>query len=217
MSGGWKTAAPLLGKLHEGTRLLEALQRASEEDGDICGMCFSDEALEQLEGNAYEFSDCRFERCTFRAMDVNRLSFVDCIFEKCEWSNARLINATFQRTLFNHCRLTGMEWQRGMLMNTVFDGCMMDYVSLSETRLERVVFQDCCMRQSLWADIRLNKVRFERADLAQAQWIRTPLAGQDMSSCEIAGWSISLFDLKGMKVTPHQLIELSGLLGVEVV
>ena len=113
--------------------------------------------------------------------------------------------------------MTGMEFLRGNLMSVLFENCMMDYLSMSETKLDRVHFLDCRMRESLWADLRMPKVLFERADLMRAQWIRTPLNGVDMSSCSIEGWNISLFDLRGVKITASQMIELSGLLGVEIV
>ena len=69
----------------------------------------------------------------------------------------------------------------------------------------------------MWTEIKLPKARFDRCDLGKAQWVRTPLKGLDMSTCQIPGWSITLFDLRGVKVTPAQTLELSGLLGVEIV
>ena len=70
---------------------------------------------------------------------------------------------------------------------------------------------------SLWSEVRLLKARFAHSDLERAQWARTPLAGLDMTTCRIGGWSISLYDLRGAKVTAAQVIELAGLLGVEIV
>ena len=63
----------------------------------------------------------------------------------------------------------------------------------------------------------MPKVRFEGCDTTKAQWMRTPLLGVDMSSCTIDGWTISLYDLRGVKLTSAQVISLSGLLGVEIV
>ena len=216
MKESWKIAVPAVTACTEAS-LEETVAQALDEDGDIIGRCFRDETLEAVSGRTLDFSGCRFERCTFGEWELSRLSFVDCVFEKCEWSNARLENCTLQRVEFHHCRLTGAEWLRGTVINVLFDGCMMDYASFSETKLDRVFLRDCRMRESLWADVKLSKARFEGTDLRRAQWIRTPLMGQDMSSCEIGGWNISLFDLKGVKVTAQQLIELSGLLGVEIV
>lgn len=63
----------------------------------------------------------------------------------------------------------------------------------------------------------MPKVRFEGCDTTKTQWMRTPLMGVDMSSCTIDGWNISLYDLRGVKLTSAQVISLSGLLGVEIV
>lgn len=218
MAENWKAAAPMMSaQLPLGDSLTEAVERALNEDGDLRGMRFVGETLEALEGGTLDISGCVFERCVFTEMDFKRLSFVDCVFDKCEWSNLRMVSAAFQRVAFRNCRMTGVEMMRGVLMNTAFDACMLDYASFSETKMDRVRFQECRMRESLWADVKLGKVRFDGADLTRAQWMRTPLMGMDMSSSVIDGWNITLFDLRGAKVTAAQVISLSGLLGVEIV
>ena len=213
----WKIQTPLTHSLQEDFGLEMSVEQAIEQNEDLCGRHFKDETLSFAAGQAFDVSNCIFERCTFGELDFKRISFADCIFDKCEWSNVHLSNATFQRVCFQNCRMTGLEMVRGVLMNTAFDSCMMDYLSLSETKLDRALFSDCRIRESLWSEVRMPKVRFENADLCKAQWMRTPLAGVDMSSCVIDGWNISLFDLRGVKLTAAQVISLSGLLGVEII
>ena len=145
------------------------------------------------------------------------ISFVDCIFDKCEWSNVRLTNAAFQRARLQGCRMTGLEIMRGALINVAFDGCMLDYASFAECKLDHAVFSDCRLRDSLWSENRLSRVRFDHSDLERAQWARTQLSGLDMTTCRIAGWTVSLTDLRGLKVTAAQVLDLAGLLGVEIV
>lgn len=218
MAEKWKTALPMPERNAEDASGLTALvEEAIAEGEDLRWKRFCGETLDAVDGQALDIVGCIFERCTFGELDLKRISFVDCVFEKCEWSNVRLTGATFQRVCFQNCRMTGMEFLRGVLMNVTFDSCMMDYLSLSETKLDRVAFDQCRMRESLWNDVRMPKVRFSGADLTKAQWMRTPLMGLDVSSCQIEGWTISLFDLKGVKVTAAQVISLSGLLGVEIV
>ena len=213
----WKIQTPVMQNLQDESGLEVSAAWAIEQNEDLCGKHFTDETLTFATGQSFDISNCIFERCTFGELDFKRISFADCIFDKCEWSNVRLVNATFQRVRFQNCRMTGLEMLHGVLMNTVFDSCMMDYLSLSETKLDRVGFSGCRMRDSLWSEVRMPKVRFENADLCKAQWMRTPLVGIDMSSCIIDGWNISLFDLRGIKLTAAQVISLSGLLGVEIV
>ena len=218
MAEKWKVNMPAPQQpVMDAFELTAAVEEAIAEGEDLRGKHFADESLDFVEGQALDIVGCVFERCTFGEMDLKRISFVDCVFEKCEWSNVRLTSATFQRVRFSSCRMTGLEFLRGVLMNVSFDGCMMDYVSLSETKLDRVIFDQCRMRESLWSEVRLPKVRFAGCDLTKAQWMRTPLIGIDMSTSQIEGWTITLFDLRGVKVTAAQMISLSGLLGVEIV
>lgn len=218
MAGEWKIApVTFAAPLQAGDMLRAAAQEAIQTGVDLTARHFCDDALEALEGETLDISGCIFERCRFGELDLKRLSFVDCVFDKCEWSNVRLTGVACQRVQFRNCRMTGLELLRGMLMNTVFESCMLDYASFSETRLDRVMFENCRMRESLWGDVKLGKTRFSNADLTRTQWIRTPLAGMDMSHSLIGGWNISLFDLRGVKVTAAQVIELSGLLGVEII
>lgn len=217
MAEKWKLNAPETRSTVDASDLPAMVVEAIEQGEDLRGMRFCDERLDFAEGQALDIVGCTFERCTFGELDLKRISFVDCIFEKCEWSNVRLTSAAFQRVRFSNCRMTGLEFLRGALMNVCFDECMMDYVSLSETKLDRVAFDHCRMRESLWSEVRMPKVRFDGCDLTKAQWMRTPLMGIDMSSSQIEGWTITLFDLKGVKLTAAQVISLSGLLGVEIV
>jgi len=218
MAEKWKVNEPAFSQMiEEGSDLTGAVEKAIDAGDDLRGRRFCGETLDFVEGQTLDMTGCVFERCTFGELDLKRISFVDCVFDKCEWSNVRLTNATFQRVKFIHCRMTGLELLRGVLMNVCFESCMMDYVSLSETKLDRVAFEQCRMRESLWNDVRLPKVRFAACDLTKAQWMRTPLMGIDMSTSQIDGWTITLYDLRGVKLTAAQVISLSGLMGVEIV
>lgn len=218
MKEEWRLMGPSLPpQLTQGASLAQAAAAALDGDGDLEGMRFADGEMDGLSGKTLDVRGCAFERCRFGDNDFKRVSFVDCTFDKCEWSNARLQNAAIQRARFRGCRMTGLEIMQGALMNVSFDGCMLDYASFSECKLDRAAFSDCRLRESLWSEVRLLKARFDHSDLERAQWARTPLMGLDMTTCRIGGWSISLYDLRGAKVTAAQVIELAGLLGMEIV
>ena len=218
MKNVWKAARPVLpSELICGEDLSDTVERVLQDESDVYGYDFNDGTLCGAEGKVLEFSGCYFHKCVFSELDFGRISFVDCIFDHCELSNLRLTNAAFQRVEMSHCRMTGLELLRSILMNVSLKESMMDYLSLSEASLDRVVIHDCHMRESIWADVKLLKAAFEQADLSRTQWVRTPLKGMDVSSCTISGWNISLADLRGVKVNASQVIELSGLLGIEIV
>lgn len=202
MKDGWTAAEPVLAtQPMESPTLSEAAAVALARDEDLENLRFVDGELTGFSGKTLDVRGCVFERCRFGDNDFKRISFVDCVFDKCEWSNARLTNAAFQRARLRGCRMTGLEIMRGALMNVAFDGCMLDYASFAECKLDHAVFSDCRLRDSLWSENRLSRVRFDHSDLERAQWARTQLSGLDMTTCRIAGWTVSLTDLRGMKVT----------------
>ncbi|MEG0740935.1 MAG: pentapeptide repeat-containing protein [Clostridia bacterium] len=204
-------------ELCEDQPLQVVAQAALLADGDVLGFRFVRDQLDGLHGSILEFSGCCFEHCYFGELSIKRMSFVDCVFEKCELDNLRLYNTTFQRVTFAHCRMTGMELGDAVWMNVSCEDCMMDYLSVGDSKLERSSFLRCRLRESLWSNVKLQRMRFLEADLTQAQWMRTPLRGLDVSTCEIGGWSIELGDVRGLRVTSLQLVQLSGLLGVTLV
>ena len=218
MKDGWRVAEPVLAaQPMESPTLSEAAAVALARDEDLENLRFVDGELIGFSGKTLDVRGCVFERCRFGDNDFKRISFVDCVFDKCEWSNVRLTNAAFQRARLQGCRMTGLEIMRGALMNVAFDGCMLDYASFTECKLDRAVFSDCRLRDSLWSENRLSRVRFDHSDRERAQWARTQLSGLDMTTCRIAGWTVSLTDLRGLKVTAAQVLDLAGLLGVEIV
>lgn len=72
--------------------------------------------------------------------------------------------------------------------------------------------------ESSWHSVRLRRAAFDACDLTQADVFRTPLAGIDLSTCDIQGIVVSsdFRELRNCLVSPLQAVELAGLLGVKV-
>lgn len=211
----WKLELPQLPKnLREDYPLRPAAIQAMEDDEYVSGRLFCQQSLEGIGDGVLDFKGCRFERCTFQAVDVNRMSFVDCAFVGCEMSNLPLRGAALKRVSFADCHLTGLTLEKAALSDASFTGCMMDYLSAGESKLDRVQFENCRLRESLWLNVKLGRTAFLDADLTQSEWNFTPLKGQDLSLCRIDGIRIALPDLYGLRLSSAQLAALSGLLGV---
>lgn len=102
-------------------------------------------------------------------------------------------------------------------MNASLHHCQMEYAAFSDTKWDRCLLEGCRLRESQWIHVRLLRTRFSQCDLLQAQWDHTPLEGMDVTTCQIGGWRISPFDIKGLQVRPTQALELSSLLGLTIV
>lgn len=199
-----------------GPDLEEIAQQAADDQQDVVGQRFVDMTLGSVDGTCLEFSGCVFERCIFSQNDVKRQSFVDCIFDHCDLSNMRFERAAFQRVRFQNCRMTGISFGDVVWMNVETKDCHMDYASFSDTKLDRVRLAGCRLRECQFNKVTLSHVTFERLDLTRAQWSFSKLNGMDMRSCEIDGWQVDVGDLRGMRVTAVQAMELSRLLGIVI-
>ena len=203
-------------ELETGADLQNAAEEAATAQQDVMGLRFVESSLGGVAGVCLEFSACVFERCAFRENDVKRVSFVDCVLDHCDLSNMRFDRATFQRVRFQNCRMTGVSFGDAALMNALFQSCAMDYASFSDTKLDRVCLAENRMRESVWASVAMSHVAWVKNDLTRAQWHRTPLKGMDMRTCEVEAWAIDTGDLRGVRVTPLQALELSRLLGLVI-
>ena len=214
----WKMEAPETPKAYrEGIPLQEAAKEALKTGGDVQCMRFAQDELSGVVGGILDFSECRFERCTFGALELKRMGFIDCVFEQCEISNQRFADTGFRRVCFRGCRMTGVEFLNGALTDVQFEQCALDYLAMGDSKLERVAFQNCPMWESQWTNVRLGAVALRDSDLTASQWDNTPMKGLDGTTCKLDGIRVSLYDLRGLKVTEIQALSLAGLLGIEIV
>ena len=94
-----------------------------------------------------------------------------------------------------------------------------NYANFGETTLEDVALSGGQFRQACFSKVKLKRFRAEKSVFSQAEFYKTPLAGVDLSTCDISGivLSESLSELKGAKVAPFQAVELAELLGLKIV
>ena len=80
-------------------------------------------------------------------------------------------------------------------------------------------FAGCPMHGAAFGDCRFERVEFAQCDLTQAEFFGTRLRGLSFADSDIRGIrvrEIGPFELKGLKISPLQAVELARLLGVEI-
>ena len=85
---GIKIAPPTLGETRPGSELTERARRALLLRDSVEGLAFARDALEDVEGERLDISQCRFTRCSIAPGRIKWLSFTDCVFENCDFSGA---------------------------------------------------------------------------------------------------------------------------------
>ena len=100
-----------------------------------------------------------------------------------------------------------------------FDDCQLGYADISDANVKQLVARATSFAESTWYATKLSRVTLGRCDLTRAEFIRTPLAGIDVSSCDIAGIVVSSDhrELRECLIAPEQAADIVGLLGVRFV
>ena len=75
------------------------------------------------------------------------------------------------------------------------------------------------MKESFITEAAIKRTKFKNTDLRYTDFFKTPLKGVDLSKCDIEGMSVSdsLKELKGLKISPLQSVEIAKMTGVEFV
>lgn len=105
------------------------------------------------------------------------------------------------------------------LNHLLFERCKGEFANFAFSRLRTVRFAGCPMHGAAFGDCRFERVEFAQCDLTQAEFFGTRLRGLSFADSDIRGIrvrEIGSFELKGLKISPLQAVELARLLGVEI-
>ena len=99
---------------------------------------------------------------------------------------------------------------------------------LSDSQLTFADLSDCTVMTLRARSTNLSEAAFNKArlkgldlvdcDLTRTSFVRTPLAGIDLSSCRIGGFTVSsdYRELKGLIIDESQVLDLIGYLGIRI-
>ena len=172
--------------------------------------------LDEASGRNAEFSECRFEKCTFSPCNIDRFYFVDCVFDKCDLSAMNFRDCTFHRVTFTGCRASGLNLSESVLRNVQFLECLMPYSNLAECKLTHVKINSCNLEGALLSSMKHSDLKFDNCSLKKAELHRTPLKALNLTTCDIGGITVEISDLRGAVVREDQALMLSKLMGLVI-
>ncbi len=199
--------------------LAELIQRAYDENENICDEIFEGELLtgenmSQIEFERVQFVKCKFEHCNFDHAAFYHGRFVNCDFSNC----------SFAGSYWKKMQIAGSKGNGAGLREAVFKECrieesLFDYADFSQSAWEACMIVHSKFRESFWTEVKLKKVNFQTVDFTRSDFFKTRLAGIDFSGCIIDGIQISagFGELRGIKIGLEQAVSLARLLGAEVV
>ena len=89
----------------------------------------------------------------------------------------------------------------------------------SDSKLENSRFIQCNLKMAVFAEVKLKHCDFTDVNLSGADFFKTSLKNIDLSTCEIAGITVSdsFRELKGLRINPAQAQDIAGVLGVKFI
>ena len=142
---GIKIAPPTLGETRPGSELTERARRALLLRDSVEGLAFARDALEDVEGERLDISQCRFTRCRIAPGRIKWLSFTDCVFENCDFSGALLRSASLWRVELRDCTAAGADFSESSLQSVLFQDAMLRYANFSRAKFHPARFESCCL------------------------------------------------------------------------
>lgn len=181
---------------------------------EFCGML-----LPALVREHVSVQSCRFVGSVFSDFVLPKSSFVDVVFRNCDLSNADLSGCNFHRVEFVECKIVGTLFAEATFRDVAFLRCKGEYVNCSFGRFRSVRFEECCFRNGTFDSCKFEKVEYAKCDLTMAEFHNTRLKGLSFADSVLRNIRVQetlSLELKGLKISALQAIDLVHLLGVEV-
>ena len=125
----------------------------------------------------------------------------------------------FRNCKISECKAEGNNFHACHIRDTVFSGCNMRYSGFNKNVWERVKLENCNFSDTALSELKLKTPVFAKTDFTHADFFKTSLKGIDLSGCEINGIAVSdtLYELRGVKITSEQAVNVAQMLGVKIV
>lgn len=125
----------------------------------------------------------------------------------------------FESIVFKKCRFIGCDFSQSTFRLSKIEEGVFHYANFEEVLWDKCEFENCDLSESFLAEVRFQKTVFSKVNFAKADFFKTMLDGIDLSDCNIEGIMISdsFRELRGLKISPLQAMDLVRFLGVAIV
>lgn len=194
------------------------MQLLSNEDYRNCRIAEADVVGNSLDGAS--FTDCSFDNIKLTHITLNKLFAKRTKFIGCDFSNLSFAQSVFADSTFCNCRLTGFKLAEAELADCTFKECKLDLAQFRFSRLRHIKFNSCELREADFYGATLSGVAFVGCSLEHAEFYKTKTKEVDFRTSKLCDLRFGVDDLRGVKVTSAQVVELlpslSALAGFEV-
>lgn len=187
---------------------------ALESKTDYSDTCIENVTLDLQEVSKASFENVLFRHVTILESSLEHCEFTDVRFEHCDFSNVNLQNSFMHRTEWVNCKLVGTDFSRSRWQNVSVLQSVCDYSNFRFAHLKQVEFSETSLIGADFAYLKLQKMIYGACKLDQVTFTGTPMKGLDLSDCEFDALVLTLEDLAGCVIAPHQAATFAGLMGL---
>ena len=198
--------------------LNEDIQMTSDSEEPLKYKRYEGEVISLRDPLRVEFDHILFYKCRFIGCDFSGSYFYDTQFNNCDLSNCRFQSCYFKNTQFSGCKGEGTDFSQSTFRYSGIEEGSCHYANFSETLWDRCTIQNCDLSEAYLAEVKFKKMKFAQVDFTKVDFFKTSLDGMDLSDCSIQGIMVSdsLRELRGLKISPLQAMDLVRFLGVEL-
>lgn len=199
--------------------LEEDLMRAAAEEEPLIQKSYEGEILCLDKPLKIEFEHVCFKKCRFVSCDFSGSMFYNVKLLNCDFSNCRFQSCYFKDTEILGCKGNGGDFSQSTFRKTLIEEGCYHYANYEGTLWDSSRLKECDFNEAFFPEVKFKKIQFEKVNLAETDLFKTQLEGIDLSDSNIEGIMISdtFRELRGLKISPWQAMDLVRFLGVEIV
>lgn len=189
-----------------------------EEDEEVKNIHLVNNEAEMEDYYRKEFSGSMIEKSQFLNCNFEKSSFVDMIFDQCDFSNSNFSGCYWNRCEFRRCKYMGSDFHMASMKHMKIIDCNMQYVNFNGAYLEQVLMDESDLTDAFLSEVKYKKWEAIETKFIGTNFFHTTLRKFDFSQCELAEPIVSdtMNELRGIKITPVQALEIAKLLEIEV-
>lgn len=200
--------------------MLEKDIEASRLEGEaVYDKIYKNEDITDIDMSGIEFNRVKFHNCRIIGCNYEKASFYNVEFKDCNVSNCIFSSSYFKDSKMINCKGNGVNFNYSTLKSFSIEGGIYSYGNFSNTLWENSAISDSDFSESFFSETKFKKIKFSKVNLSKADFFKTPLKGIDLSDCSIEGIVVSdsYYELKGLKVSVMQTVDIAVLMGIKIV
>lgn len=199
--------------------LEDMIAKVRETEETVGPFVYENEEIQNLDMSCMEFEGTVFVKCRFINCSFERSSFIKVEFKNCDLSNCNFISGYWRNSRIENSKGIGSNFSEGSFHGFTMTGSVCHYGNFVRTLWEKSVIEESDLSEVFFSDSRFKSIQFRKVKLTKVNFFKTLLKGIDLSSCNIEGLSVSdsYEELRGVKLSAAQTVDIAVLLGVKIV